>query len=188
MALSSAARNALFLQAVERSKDSVIERDEATTRYDNTGKAMADAKMTKSLYDMADNAPTYKNAGELRQVARNYERGSEREKIKIIQALSKILLTANLAGLAAVCALSCTIVGVPIQVIGPSGLPCDGTLFDTGSGHVLTYDTNQNGIHDKIQSYDASGHTIGGPENLDGTDALAAFTEAALNAVGCTVM
>lgn len=188
MALSSAARNARFLQAVENCKDAVIERDESKSQNDYAGKANADAKMTKGLEKMADNAPTNKDAAELRQVARNYERGSESEKMKIIQALSRILLTAKLVGLAAVCALSCSIVGVPYQVIGPSGLPYDGTLFDTGNGYVLTYDTNQNGVHDKMQSYDASGHATGGQENLDGTDALSAIGEAALNVVGCTVM
>jgi len=188
MALNQTARDARFLQAVENCKDAVVERDESKKKCDFTGKAMADAKMTKSLDTMADNAPTNKDATELRQVARNYDQGSEREKEKIIRALSTILLTAKLAGLAAVCALSCSIVGVPYQAIGASGLPHDGTLVDTGNGFIATYDTNGNGFHDKMQSYDASGHATGGEESLSGADALLTVGTAALAVVACTVM
>jgi hypothetical protein len=188
MALSQTARNARFLQAVENCKDAAIERDESKTRCDYTGKAMADAKMTKGLGTMADNAPTNKDATELRQVARNYEKGSESEKDRIIRALSTILLTAKLAGLAAVCALSCSIVGVPYQAVSASGLPCDGTLVDTGNGFVVTYDTNKNGFDDKMQSYDASGNAVGAEESLSGTDALLTVGAAALTVVACTVM
>lgn len=176
------------MQAVENCKDATIERDESKIRCDYTGKGMADAKMTKGLEQMADNAPTNKDATELKQVARNYDRGSNSDKDSIIRALSTILLTAKLAGLAAVCAISCSIVGVPWKGVGASGMPFEGNVINTGDGYVMTYDTNSNGFHDKMQSYDASGHAIGGEESLSGPDALITVGTAALTAVACTVM
>ena len=188
MALSDAAKAARFLQAVDNCKDAVIERDDAKIQNDHRGKVRADAKMTNGLKTMADNAPSNKDSVELRQVATNYEKGNDNQKDGIIKMLSTILLTAKVAGLAAVCAVSCSLVGTPYYSLNAQGQLVEGNLIDTGSGFVVTRDSDGNGFDDKMQSYDASGNAVGVEESLSGTDALITVGTAVLTVAACTVM
>lgn len=164
--------------AIDDCSDRVTDRGQAIKLGNNIGERQADAQIARALEHMGDKATTSADAANLKQLSHNYKQGDRTSRDRIIQGLSRTMLTYTLVGIASTLALSCALIGVPVVVMAGNGQWIDGTQIANEAGYTLYTDTNDNGLVDTMQDFDTSGQALGAAEKMSNTDSISSFLSA----------
>ena len=165
--------------AIDECSERVIDRGQAIKKNDSAGEKKADLQTAKAIKRMGENAANSADAANMKNLAQNYERGDRNTKDTIIKGLRSSMLAYTLVGIASTLALSCALVGVPVLVMTADGKWVDGTqITNDDGGYTLLTDTNDNGLVDTMQGFDASGSMLGATENMSTGDTIIQFLSA----------